>query len=727
MNIQYQVYSPQMILYIAEKPSLGRAIADALPRPHRKEDGCICTGDGNVVSWCVGHLLEQAEPEAYDPAFKRWSHDHLPIVPTVWQLREKKQTAKQLRVLRKLIRQADSLVHAGDPDREGQLLVDQVIHYLGGDPQTAQRLLISDLNRAAVTTALGQLRENRDFKALSTSALARSRADWLYGINLTRAYTLQGRKVNYGGVLSVGRVQTPVLGLVVRRDEEIEAFVSKPFFEVWANLETIPDPANSGEIPEQFRARWKPSEECARFLDADGRNLSRPLAENVARRITNTQGTITNVERKQRRARPSLPHSLSSLQIDAARAFHMSAQHVLDICQNLYEQHKLITYPRSDSRYLPQAHHAEAPGVVEAIRHNPGSSAHDLTDLNLKRRSSAWSDGRVDAHHAIIPTRRKVSNLTLDQTRIYGLVSRNYLAQFLPDHEYAETRVEVEISGGLFVVRAREELVAGWRRLFPARTKRQAADNRGRPNLAQLNHGDDQPDLTGAVPGGEPGGPDQQTLPLLKVGLIVNSLVADLVERKTSPPARFNDATLLVAMTGVATFVSDPELRKVLRDTDGLGTEATRAGIIELLFRRNFLARAGKHIESTPAGRGLIHVLPEAATLPDMTARWESILTAITERSATYDSLMIPLIAEVTGLVENSLQVVPRGLVGIAAPKYKRRKTGRAGSSKKATGRKRKTTTSGERTTGVRKSRTAQTNRATNRPTSRRSPRKPSS
>jgi DNA topoisomerase-3 len=214
-----------MKLYIAEKPSLGRAIAEALPKPHRKGDGCIYVGNGDCVSWCVGHLLEQAEPDAYDPQFKQWRLEHLPIVPETWQLKPKANSRKQLAVLRKLVKDADELVHAGDPDREGQLLVDQVIDYLkvrGPKRDSIQRCLINDLNTAAVTRALGQQRDNKEFIPLSTSALARSRADWLYGINMTRAYTLMGRKVGYPGVLSVGRVQTPVLGLVVRRDEEIE-------------------------------------------------------------------------------------------------------------------------------------------------------------------------------------------------------------------------------------------------------------------------------------------------------------------------------------------------------------------------------------------------------------------------------------------------------------------------------------------------------------------------
>ena len=291
-----------MKLYIAEKPSLGRAIADVLPKPHRKADGCIYAANGDCVSWCIGHLLEQAEPDAYDPRFKQWRLEDLPIVPGEWKLKPKASSRQQLAVLRKLVKEADQIIHAGDPDREGQLLVDQVIDYLkvsGTKRDTIQRCLINDLNPAAVTRALGQLRDNKAFIPLSTSALARSRADWLYGINMTRAHTLMGRKVGYQGVLSVGRVQTPVLGLVVRRDEEIEAFVPKPFYQLIAHLVT--------DQGEHFKARWQPSEACLPYQDEEGRVLSKALAENVQSRIHQQPATVTASSRKTKRQSAPLP------------------------------------------------------------------------------------------------------------------------------------------------------------------------------------------------------------------------------------------------------------------------------------------------------------------------------------------------------------------------------------------------------------------------------------
>ena len=238
-----------MRLYIAEKPSLGRAIAAVLPKPQQKQQGYIQAADGSVVSWCIGHLLEQAEPDAYDPAYKSWRLEHLPIVPQQWQLKAKHKTRSQLTVLRNLLKQATDIVHCGDPDREGQLLVDEVLEHLKLSKtrkQAVQRCLISDLNPPAVKRALENLRPNSEFLPLSVSALARSRADWLYGMNMTRAYTLQGKKAGYAGVLSVGRVQTPVLGLVVKRDLEIDNFVPRNFHEVEAEI-TSPDSSSSAK------------------------------------------------------------------------------------------------------------------------------------------------------------------------------------------------------------------------------------------------------------------------------------------------------------------------------------------------------------------------------------------------------------------------------------------------------------------------------------------------
>jgi DNA topoisomerase-3 len=634
-----------MILYIAEKPSLGRAIADVLPKPHKKGDGYIMAANGDCVSWCIGHLLEQAEPDAYDDAYKSWKLEHLPIVPQTWKLVPKSKTRTQLSALRKLVKQASSIINAGDPDREGQLLVDEVIAYLGvkGDKlNQVKRLLISDLNPQAVTRALGQLRSNRDFIPLSTSALARSRADWLYGMNMTRAYTIQGRKVGYQGVLSVGRVQTPLLGLVVRRDDEIADFKPNDFFEVLAHLLT--------DKQQKFTAKWQPSEACQPYMDEDGRVLAKGLAENVVARISGKSAQVTKLEAKDKRQNPPLPFSLSALQIDAAKRFGLSAKEVLDTCQSLYERHKLITYPRSDSRYLPKEQHALAPKVLHAVLKGAPALVDGCDAPNAKLKSKAWDDSKVDAHHAIVPT-EKVANLSAlssNEAKLYQHVARQYLAQFYPAYVYAETVVEVTIAGGLFTTKARQDKILGWKQLF----KRSASANPAN----QINN--DVADDEDAV----------QSLPPLVNGQILHCERGELLQKMTQAPKHFTDATLLGAMTGISRYVTDSEIKKILKETDGLGTEATRAGIIELLFKRGYLIRQGKSILATPVGTGLIRSLPESATTPDMTALWENSLDAISQKRLKYDAFMQPLLTQLDGLITQASSQLPSALQGIASP-----------------------------------------------------------
>lgn len=645
-----------MKLYIAEKPSLGRAIAAVLPKPQTKENGFIRLANGDVVSWCIGHLLEQAEPHDYSTDFKRWQFAQLPIVPTKWQLKIRKSAEQQLNVIKKLLKQADSIIHAGDPDREGQLLVDEVLAYCQVDPkriESAERLLINDLNPSAVKRALTQLKPNKAFVPLSTSALARSRADWLYGLNMTRAYTLQGQKAGFHGVLSVGRVQTPLLGLVVKRDLEISQFVSKDYYQVSALLQT--------ENKEAFKAWWQPSSACAPWQDEEGRVLSRPLAEKVQHSITGKTGVVTAVTHDKGQQQAPLPYNLSSLQIDAAKRYQMSAQQVLDNCQQLYEKHKLITYPRSDNRYLPKEQLSQATNICQAIAHNDNSLHQAVAERDSKRVSKAWNDAKVEAHHAIIPTEKRLgsSALNLSEQRLYQLIARQYLAQFYPAWQYSDTLAELTLAGGCFIAKARTELAAGWKTLF--RT--------------------DGKELT---PPAADGIPEQSSLPPLAPGQTVHCVSAEVVAKQTKAPPPFNDASLLSAMTGISRFVKDDAIRKILRDTDGLGTEATRAGIIELLFKRGFLRREGKHIHATTTGEALINALPEQAVLPDMTARWEAALNAICQRQQSYQGFMQPLVSELQQLIQDAEKTIPTGLpAGKSASWRGKNKTNKSGTSRR--------------------------------------------
>lgn len=626
-----------MILYIAEKPSLGRALAEALPKPHKKQDGCIHLANGDVVSWCIGHLLEQAEPDAYNDAYKKWRLEHLPITPDVWKLVPKTQTRKQLTILRKLVKESTQIVHVGDPDREGQLLVDEVINYLkvsARKKQAVQRCLISDLNLPAVTRALNALRSNKEFIPLSTSALARSRADWLYGMNMTRLCTIQGSKAGYNGVLSVGRVQTPLLGLVIRRDLEIENFISKAFYQVWAHLITSQN--------EAFKAKWLPSEACLPYKDEEGRVLSRSLAENVARRIKDQPATVLSSLQKRKQQAAPLPYNLSSLQIDAAKRFSMSAKQVLDTCQSLYEKHKLITYPRSDCRFLPTEHLKQANSVTSAISFVCGKLSTSVSEADLSLVSKAWNDKKIEAHHAIIPTARKLDATRLNpyETNVYQLIARQYLIQFYPAYQFEEKQITLEIAGGQFVAKAKQPLEPGWKKLFEKKKNANSGVDGQTSNNQKTDNGTDENSEL------------QKSLPSLNKGDVLTCEDASLLDKRTTPPKHFTDATLLAAMTGIGRYVKEPKIRKILKETDGLGTEATRAGIIELLFNRQYLKRQGKQIVSTLIGQKLISSLPEPATLPDMTAQWESQLSAISQSQMSYQDFM-------SGLLERLNELIP--------------------------------------------------------------------
>ncbi|MGO1247937.1 MAG: DNA topoisomerase III [Oceanisphaera sp.] len=644
-----------MILYIAEKPSVGRAVAEVLPKPQKKGEGFIRAANGDVVTWCIGHLLEQAEPQAYNPDFKKWRKEHLPIVPDEWQHTVKSATKKQFTVVKKLVKQADVLVNMGDPDRVGQILVDEIINYCQvpkAKRAAAQRCLINDMNPDAIQRSLNNLRPNRDFIPLATSALARARADWLYGINMTRLCTLQGQASGYQGVLSVGRVQTPILGLVVHRDLDIENFVSKPFYEVFIELKTASN--------DTYMAKWKPSVACEPYMDEEGRVLLKKLADTVLSKVVGQAGLVSAVTESLKKQAPPLPYNLSTLQIDAARRFNLTAQKTLDICQQLYERHKLITYPRSDCRYLPNDHYHDRSAVVQGISKTCGALAEAVAHADLSLKSKAWNDAKVGAHHGIIPTRRGVdsSRLSQDELKIYELVARQYLMQFYPAFQYQEKQIDTQVAGGLFISRQKEVVDKGWKALLPDR----GAKNKSAGEDTEFS----------AI-----------KLPNVGKGDKVSCIDGRLDEKQTSPPRHFTDATLLSAMTGIARYVNDPDIKKVLRDTDGLGTEATRAGIIELLFKRGFLSKKGKEIHATEVGRQLILSLPKVMTLPDMTAHWEAQLEAIADKRMSYGQFMSPMLDGLAQLVHQVSDIQFSGLKGHGKPFRKKRKSKSVSSKRK--------------------------------------------
>ena len=587
-----------MRLYIAEKPSVGRALAACLPQPHRKGNGCIETGAG-VVTWLFGHVLRQAEPEEYDARLKRWRAEDLPILPEEWRLVVNESAAQQFAVVKGLIERADEIVHGGDPDREGQLLVDEVLDYLHNE-KPVRRILINALDDKSIHDALGDLRDNADFLPLKLSALARARADWLIGMNLSRAYTLAARRAGHDRlVLPIGRVKTPTLALVVRREREIENFKPATYY----LLDALFQHAGTGE---SFRARWKPSEERTP-LDPEGRLVDETAARAALASFGDEpqDGKVVKYERKKVEEPPPLPFSLSALQVLAGKRYGYEPQQVLDTAQKLYEE-KLTTYPRSDAEYLPKSQHKDAPKILSnlaGLSDSPLAAWAQAADAEKKSR--AWNDEKITAHHAIIPTTVAANPARLSEIerRIYELIARAYIAQFYPNYVYDRTKVELSYHGETFAASGRTERAAGWRAMY--RTGKTAETDDAEK--------DDE---------------ESAVLPPMKKGDAADYVSAELGTRQTKPPTRFTPATLLQGMKEIHKYVKDEAAKKMLRDVSGIGTEATRASIIEDLIRRRFLHAAGKKKVLTPTDAAylLIDALPDTMTYPDATAIWEDQL-----------------------------------------------------------------------------------------------------
>lgn len=589
-------------LYIAEKPTLAATIAQALGGA-KKVGGWIETA-GGIVTWCFGHLFEQATPESYDPKYKNWRLEDLPIVPAEWKLVPRSDAKKQIAVIRGLLKKAGEVVNAGDPDREGQLLVDEVLTELNWRGPT-RRIWLTDLTETGVQKALSDIKPNERFAGLRAAAEARARADWLVGMNLTRAFTLRARTGAAGsgknGVLSVGRVQTPTLALVVKRDQEIENFKPVAFYGALATfVSSAGQYSGSWQVP---RAR----------ADAEGRCLDRAAADAVLARVAGKPGRAVSAESKPTSEPPPLPFSLSQLQAYASRRWGMSAQETLDVAQALYERHKLTTYPRTDCSHLAENQHAEAGNILAALAAVPELVQH-VSGASAERRSRAFDDKKITAHTAIIPTAKVPDLAVLSQAErcVYLAVALRYVAQFYPDYGYLATVIVTEAEGEKFRTTGRVVTVAGWRAL------------EAREDESEDDKENDE----------------SRELPAVKSGETVRVAEAARLDRQTKPPARFTEGSLIAAMAGIAKFVTDPNVKSVLCETSGIGTEATRAGIIEILKKRGWIETKGKHVVSTPTARAFIASLPPALTDPSLTAAWELALAEIAEGKTTAEEFM---------------------------------------------------------------------------------------
>jgi len=585
-----------MRLFIAEKPSVARAIAQCLGTTG-KADGLIKCGP-DVVTWCFGHMLEQAEPDHYLPSDaptgktgkKLWRVEDLPIVPAQWALQPKPDAKQQLAVIKKLLSQADVVVNAGDPDREGQLLVDEVLEHFNWTGKTL-RYWASAQDPASVKKALSDLQPNEKYRGWSDAARGRARADWLIGMNLTRAFTLSASRSGQRALLTVGRVQTPTLAIVVARDLEIELFKPRPFFSIQAEIQ---------HVAGRFAANWKPAADQA-GLDNEGRLIDQSAADSIIKVVQGQPGRIVEYRQEPKQQGHPRAFSLADITLVASNKWGYSADQTLKICQALYEG-KLTSYPRTDCAWLPEAQHADAPNVLAAIRANNTALAGLVGQADPTIKSATWNDAKITAHYGIVPTshRADITKLNEAESRFYDLICRAFLAQFFPVHSYMSTTVAAEITGHRFAATGRVVIAQGWKAAY-------ATD-------------DDNQDETEAQP-----------LPAMAAGDPIKATQAARKDQKTKPPARFTEGSLIKMMENVASVVADPAHKKILKDGDGIGTSATRASIVSELKRRGYLDSKGKQVVSTELGRSLIVALPEPVKSAGLTALFEKVLRQVQE------------------------------------------------------------------------------------------------
>lgn len=566
-------------LWLCEKPSQAKDIANVLGNCARK-DGYIETAQG-TVTWCFGHLLQMANPEDYDPALKQWSMDSLPIVPQHWKMLPRKDAAKQLKIIAGLLKQAGEVIISTDADREGEAIGRELIDHFkfkGG----IRRLWLSALDEASIRRAIERIKPGAETAPLYDAALARARADWLTGMNLTRAATLA--LGGNSGVLSVGRVQTPTLALVVRRDLAIEAFKPRTFYELVAEVAT-----DAGKL--QMRHSRPSSPEDQRIYRQDA-------AEVLAAQAKIGPFSPLDVSTERKRQGPPKLFSLSELQKAANAKWGWSADATLKVAQSLYETHKATTYPRSDCNFLPEEQEADIPGILKNLAMLDELSAH--ASIEPQVRKTVFNSAKVTAHHAIIPTTApaNIGAMSEDERKAFFLIASHYLASLMPDYVYDRTTVAMNANGVDFKATGQITIDAGWRSLLSS-----TDDKEG----------------------------DTQPLPPVRNGDTGDFTALKIDEKQTKAPARYTEGTLIADMAAIAKFVEDPAVKARLKETSGIGTEATRAAIIEVLKKRGYLAVKGKQIASTDAGRALIKALPDRLADPAETAAWEDRLEAVAQ------------------------------------------------------------------------------------------------
>jgi DNA topoisomerase III len=592
-------------LIVAEKPSVGRDMAKVLGR-HRREEGAL-VGSGWTVTWAIGHLAELAPPDAYGEGYKRWRLESLPVLPEKFKVKVNPKTSGQFAVVKKLMRDASvtEIVNACDAGREGELIF-AYLYELAGCTKPVRRLWISSLTPEAIREGFASLREGAGMKPLEDAARSRGEADWIVGMNATRAYSTKfGRP---GNVLSVGRVQTPTLKLLVDREREIEDFKPEKFWTVYARF-----------------AREGASYDGVWFKNKQNRLKEKEAAEEIAEKVRGGAGVVQRAEKKTATEKPPLLYDLTELQRNANAKLGFTAERTLRAAQALYEDKKLITYPRTSSRYLSKDMVGTLKKRVEAAGALPDLALFAAELLGLPKLpigKRIMDDAKVTDHHAIVPTNKKPSaDLPSDEAKVHDLVARRFLAVFFPAARFENTTVITAVRSETFLSRGRVVLEAGWRRLYP--------------------------DGVGGKKEKEP-----PVLPPVSVGQEWAVAKVAVKEGETKPPPRYSDSALLGAMETAGKFVEDEELRQAMKDS-GLGTPATRAATIERLLKVGYLVREKKTLVPTEKGRALIGLLGESSLASlELTARWEERLARMEKGADDRARFMTDISSFTTALVE---------------------------------------------------------------------------
>ncbi len=590
------------ILVIAEKPSVGRDIARVL-KCDKKSDGYLYSEE-YVISWAIGHLVTLKNPEDYDSKLKSWRFETLPILPEKIELKSIKTTEKQLKILRKLMndKEISSIVCATDSGREGELIF-RYIYDICKCNKSVKRLWISSMTDKAIMDGFKNLKDSSEYDNLYKSAKCRSEADWLVGINATRAYTLK-----YKALLSIGRVQTPTLCMICERQKEINAFVPKEYFEIKAEFEKyeglyFDKKTNESKIEDKSKA------------------------EEILEKIKNQIGTVENIENEEKKQPPPLLYDLTELQRECNRKFGYSAKDTLAIAQELYEKKKLITYPRTDSRYLSDDMIIKIKNILNRIKNVQQYEIYANYVLSLEKlpiTKRIVDNSKVTDHHAIIPTDNNINvqRLNAKEYNVFNLIVRRFLAVFYPNYIYNVCKITTTVLDESFMTKGNTIIALGYMELYKDEKNEKDKD-------------------------------DEVIIPELKIGEKYNVTKQELLAKKTTPPKNYTEATILSAMENAGRFVEDEELKEKLKSS-GIGTPATRAAIIERLIEVNYIERKGKSLIPTEKGMKLIEVVAAELKSPETTGKWEKGLDSISKGNMDTDKFMGSIKKYVNFLVSDS-------------------------------------------------------------------------